>query len=128
MPAQPSAPEDVSSARIDDAAEDDSVLGEAKWQVVANYEDAEDGDSEWTLKGRDQNALDRARKTIEDAIAHSQKMTHVGFLTMPDRSLFPRIVGSKGANVSRLRAETGADITVSRENSTIVIAGESCGL
>lgn len=126
VPVQPSAPAAVSSARIDDAAGDDSELGEVKWQVVANYEDAEEGDSEWTLKGRDQNGLDRARKTIEDAIASSKKMTHVGFLTMPDRTLFPRIVGSKGANVSRLRAETGADITVSRENSTIVIAGKCC--
>jgi KH domain len=50
-------------------------------------------------------------------------MSHVGFLTLPDRSVFPRIVGTKGANVARLRAQTGADITVSRENSTIVIIG-----
>ena len=42
---------------------------------------------------------------------------------MPDRSAFPMIVGTKGANVSRLRAETGADITVGRDNNTIVIIG-----
>jgi len=123
VPAQPSVPTIVSSARIDEAGDDDSGLPEVQWQVVANSEDAEEGDSEWTLKGRDQNGLDRARKAIEEAIVNAKKMTHVGFLTMPDRSLFPRIVGSKGANVSRLRTETGADITVSRENSTIVIAG-----
>jgi hypothetical protein len=126
VPTQPSVPATVSSARIDDAGGDDSSSPEVQWQVVVNSEDAEEGDSEWTLNGRDQNGLERARKTIEDAITSAKKMTHVGFLTMPDRSLFPRIVGSKGANVSRLRTETGADITVSRENSTIVIAGE-CG-
>ena len=32
--------------------------------------------------------------------------------------------GAKGANVSRLRQETGADITVSREDNTITIIGE----
>ena len=50
-------------------------------------------------------------------------MTHVGFLTLPDRSMFPRIVGAKGSNVARLRNESGADITVSHEDSTIVIVG-----
>ena len=38
-------------------------------------------------------------------------------------------VGSKGANVSRLRNETGADITVSRQDNTITIIGQwSCSL
>lgn len=123
VPPQPPVLEAVSSARIDDVDEDDSSPVDAQWQIVPNYEDAEEGDSEWTLKGRDQAGLDRARKTIEDAIVNAEKMTHVGFLTMPNRNMFPRIVGSKGANVSRLRVESGADITVSRENSTIVIAG-----
>jgi len=50
-------------------------------------------------------------------------MTHVGFLTLADRSAFPKIVGSKGSNVARLRAETGADITVGRDSNTIVIIG-----
>jgi hypothetical protein len=120
---QPPVLEVVSSARIDEAGDDDSGPVQTHWQIQANYQDAEEGDSEWTLRGRDQAGLDRARKTIEDAIVNAEMMTHVGFLTMPDRSMFPRIVGSKGANVSRLRAESGADITVSRENSTIVIAG-----
>ena len=56
---------------------------------------------------------------------------YVGFLTLPDRSMFPRIVGAKGSNVARLRNESGADITVSHEDSTIVIVGEclrvACG-
>jgi len=128
VPTQPSVPATVSSARIDDTGDNDSSLPEVQWQVVANSEDAEEGDSEWTLKGRDQNGLERARKTIEEALTNAKKMTHVGFLTMPDRSLFPRIVGSKGANVSRLRTETGADITVSRENCTIVIAGSEASI
>jgi hypothetical protein len=113
---------ETTAARIDDA-QDNTVI-DIQWQVTPNYQDAEEGESEWTLKARDQAGLERARKAIQDAVENAETMSHVGFLTLADRSTFPRIVGSKGANVSRLRAETGADITVSRENSTIVIIGE----
>ncbi|KIK67202.1 hypothetical protein GYMLUDRAFT_37269 [Collybiopsis luxurians FD-317 M1] len=109
------------AARIDE--EEDTSVPEMEWEVIPNYENAEEGDSVWTLKARDQAGLERAEKLIHEAIEHAKGMSFVGFLTLPDRSTFPRIVGSKGANVMRLRNETGADITVSRENSTIVIVG-----
>ncbi|CAL1707288.1 unnamed protein product [Somion occarium] len=121
------APQSDSSARIDDA-DDSAPAVEAQWQVVPNYQDAEAGESEWTFKARDQASLDRAIKLVQDAVEHAEKMTHVGFLTLPDRSSFPRIVGSKGANVARLRAESGADITVSREDSTVVIVGSESAI
>lgn len=113
----------ATAARIDEAADDTSERG-FQWEVISNYHDAEEGDSEWTLKARDQAGLDRAQKLIAEAIEHAEKSSSVGFLTLPDRSFFPRIVGTKGANVARLRAETGADITVSRENNTIIIIGK----
>jgi hypothetical protein len=120
--AVPSRPTDI-SARIDEA----ESIPDVQWEVVPNYQDVEDGISTWTLKARDQAGLGRAHKLIKEAIDHAERMSHVGFLTLSDRSMFPRIVGSKGANVARLRNETGADITVSRENSTIVIIGELIG-
>ena len=120
--AVPTPPPGAASARIDETGEDEEGI---QWHVEVNYSEGEEGDLEWTVKARDQSGLDHAREIIEEAIEHAMTMTHVGFLTMPDRSLFPRIVGTRGANVSRLRAETGADITVSREDSMIVIAGES---
>ncbi|TFY70609.1 hypothetical protein EVG20_g2391 [Dentipellis fragilis] len=124
-PAQSSAA--AASARIDDT--EDSLGGaEVQWQVVPNYQDAEEGASEWTLKARDQAGLDRAKKIVQDAIARAEGMTQIGFLTLPDRSSFPRIVGSKGSNIARLHNETGADITVSRENSTIVLMGSASAL
>jgi len=106
-------------ARIDDNNEGDGV----EWHVVANYQDAEVGDSEWTLKARDDEALKHGKRILNDALEHAQSSSHVGYLTLADRSVFPRIVGAKGANVARLRAETGADITVGREDNTIVIVG-----
>jgi len=122
VPSHPPQPEAAAaSARIDDTT--DEPASESLWQVTQNYQDAEEGDSEWTLKARDQASLDRAQKAVQDAIANAERMSHVGFLTLADRSTFPRIVGTKGATVSRLRSDTGADITVSREDSTIVIIG-----
>ena len=118
----PTPPSGAVSARIDETGEDE---GGTQWHVEANHSEEGGGDVEWTVKARDQGGLDRARETIEEAIEHAKTMTHVGFLTMPDRRLFPRIIGSRGSNVIRLRAETGADITVSREDSLIVIVGES---
>ena len=122
LPSRP-LPTVTPSARIDDF-EGNSASPEFEWEVITNYQDAEEGDSIWTLGARDQEGLEKAEKAIADSIASAERMSHVGFLTLPDRSSFPRIVGSKGANVARLRNETGADITVSRENNTIVIIGQ----
>ncbi|KAF9568060.1 hypothetical protein CPC08DRAFT_746592 [Agrocybe pediades] len=120
QPAKQSTPaRPAPSARIDDEVNPN----EPEWEVAENYQDAEEGDSVWTIKARDQAGLEKAEKLIKEAIDNAARLSHVGFLTLPDRSAFPRIVGSKGANVARLRNETGADITVSRENSTIVIIG-----
>ncbi|TFK44402.1 hypothetical protein BDQ12DRAFT_641030 [Crucibulum laeve] len=120
VPARP-VPTSTPSARIDEAA-DDEATG-IQWEVVSNYQNAEEGDSTWTLKARDQAGLEKAEKYVKEAIEHAERMSHVGFLTLPDRSSFPRIVGSKGSNVARLRNETGADITVSRDDNTITIVG-----
>jgi hypothetical protein len=121
LPSRP-APTGAATARIDepDAAEESS---EVTWEVVANYEGAQEGESTWTLNARDAAGLEKATEHVQDAIEHAQKMSKVGFLTLPDRSIFPRIIGAKGANVARLRAETGADIQVSRDTNTVVIIG-----
>ncbi|KAL1695551.1 hypothetical protein GGG16DRAFT_86381 [Schizophyllum commune] len=122
VPSRPPANGGTSDARIDDAVEEEQAPA-YQWEVTTNYQDAEEGDSVWTLKARDQEGLDRAKAAVEEAIKAAERMSHVGFLTLPDRSVFPRIVGSKGSTVARLRNETGADITVGRENNTIVIIG-----
>ncbi|THG99164.1 hypothetical protein EW145_g7314 [Phellinidium pouzarii] len=128
-PVLPTRPEggDVASARIDDAEEGTATRG-VEWQVVPYYQSAEEGESVWTLKARDDAGLEKAKKVIAEAVHQAESSSLVGFLTLPDRTAFPRIVGSKGANVSRLRAETGADITVSRENNTITIIGSESSI
>ncbi|KAL0956379.1 hypothetical protein HGRIS_002526 [Hohenbuehelia grisea] len=128
---EPQSQPGAKAARIDEPEEGDEVDGAAlgaQWEVVPNHQDLEEGDSTWTLKARDQAGLDQARKAIAEAIEQAARMSHVGFLTLADRSMFPRIVGTKGANVSRLRAETGADITVGREDNTIIIIGSEADI
>ena len=118
-PSRPSNSE-TPTARVDDV--EDSVV-EAQWEVAENYTDAEEGESTWALKGRNQEGIDKAKATITQAIENAQAATHVGFLTLPDRSSFPRIVGAKGSNIARLHDMTGAHILVGRENNTIIITG-----
>lgn len=108
--AVPTRPTDASApaARIDEVG-DDNAPADLQWQVIANYQDSEEGDSEWTLKARDQASLDRAQKRIEEAIESASKMTHVGFLTMPDRSMFPRVSASLSINVHMAHHDDWAD-------------------
>lgn len=143
VPSKPSNPQPSEHvARIDD--DDDSSPQKVRWEVVPNYRDAEEGSSEWTLRAKDQTSLDKATSFITAAIERAEKAAYVGFLVVSDRSVFPRIVGSKGAysrwyfqtlaynsflgaNISRLRLETGADITVGRDDNVITIVGsEDC--
>ncbi|KAG6845298.1 hypothetical protein H0H87_011148 [Tephrocybe sp. NHM501043] len=120
-PVRPASSE-APTARIDEA--EDESTPKILWQVALNYQNGEDGDAIWTLRARDQAALERAQKQIKEAIDNAELASHIGYLTLADRSVFPRIVGTKGANVARLRAETGADIIVGREDNTIVITGK----
>ena len=125
QPTKPSLPTRPSgstapAARVDDA---ESAVTEAQWEVVENYTDAEEGESTWTLRARDQANIDKAKSAIQEAVDKAKAATHVGFLTLPDRSSFPRIVGAKGSNIARLHAMTGASIHVGRENNTITITG-----
>jgi rRNA processing protein Krr1/Pno1 len=116
-------PEGASDARIDDET-GDAEIPASQWQVVENYKDVDEGDSTWTLKGKDEASLAKAEKLVIQGIENAAKKSHVGYLTLADRSSFPRIVGTRGANVARLRDESGADITVGRENNVIVIVGK----
>jgi hypothetical protein len=122
QPTKPSLPSRPSGSTAPAARVDDAVT-EAQWEVVENYTDAEEGESTWTLRARDQANLDKAKSAIQEAVDKAKAATHVGFLTLPDRSSFPRIVGAKGSNIARLHAMTGASIHVGRENNTITITG-----
>ncbi|WVR00176.1 hypothetical protein IAU59_007318 [Kwoniella sp. CBS 9459] len=114
------------TARIDlSAGDDDDAVPdvEGEWEIVENYQGAEDGDLDWTVRAKEED-LDKAVAVLESALEKAKAATHVGLLTGLPRSAFPRIIGSKGATISRMRAETGADIQVSKDDDLITITGD----
>ncbi|KAK4684762.1 hypothetical protein P7C73_g5402, partial [Tremellales sp. Uapishka_1] len=119
--ARPSTNGHSSSARIDVDQQEEDVEGE--WELRENYQGAEDGEKEWIVKAKEDD-LEKAVKILEDAISQAKAATHVGALTGLPRSAFPRIIGTKGATISRLRAETGTDIVVGKDDDLITITGD----
>jgi hypothetical protein len=84
------------AARIDfdggDNQEAEEVTG--NWEVIQNYQDGDDSEQEWTVKGKEEN-LDKLVSILESAVEKAKSATHVGLLTGLPRSTFPRIIGSK---------------------------------
>lgn len=126
LPSAPAKPKHVRSddiaaktARIDLDADDTE---EGEWEVRTNYEDAPEGSLDWVVKAKEED-LDAAQAILDKAVSSAAAATHVGLLTGLPRSAFPRIIGSKGATITRLRAETGADIHVGKEDDLITITG-----
>ncbi|WVR07663.1 hypothetical protein IAU60_004705 [Kwoniella sp. DSM 27419] len=112
------------TARIDIGGDDEvPELEEGQWELVENYQDAQDGEQEWVVRAKEED-LDKAVSVLESAIEKAKAATHVGLLTGLPRSAFPRIIGSKGATISRIRAATGADVQVSKDDDLITITGD----
>jgi hypothetical protein len=92
-------------ARIDDES---GPITDIQWTIQSNFERAEEEDTSWTLKAPNQTSLEKAEKRFDEALKAAQKASHIGYLRLPNRKAFPRIVGTKGSMVNRLRDETGA--------------------
>ncbi|ORY33442.1 putative SCP160 protein [Naematelia encephala] len=117
------------AARIDlDAAEQDEELVQGEWELRDNFEGMPAGDLDWVVHARSEEELEKAVKLLESAAEKAKSSTHVGLLTGLPRSAFPRIIGSKGATISRLRVETGADIQVGKDDDLIVITGDEASV
>lgn len=122
-PTRPAA--DGAAARID---QEDALPQDVEWVTGPNYVGAEEGDVEWTFRGKTDESLASAETLLKEAIDRAAAASHVGFLTLTDRSAFPRIVGAKGATVQRLRHETDTEITVGKGDNTIIIVGSQSAI
>lgn len=84
------------AARIDldggDDQEAEDIAG--NFEIVQNYQDGDDSEQEWTVRGKEEN-LDKLAALLETAVEKAKSATHVGLLTGLSRSAFPRIIGSK---------------------------------
>ncbi|WVW86191.1 hypothetical protein I302_108232 [Kwoniella bestiolae CBS 10118] len=115
------------TARIDLSAggdEEDVVDVEGDFELVENYQNYPEGEQEWSVRAKEEADLERAVEVLEGALEKAKTATHLGLLTGLPRSAFPRIIGSKGSTISRIRVETGADVQVSKDDDLITITGD----
>lgn len=110
----------ASNGRIDIDEDEQTSDVDYIFEIFPRYAGQGDETVEWTLKSRNQAALDKAQKTVADAIKTAEAASHIGVLAGLPQSAFARIVGTKGATVSRLRAESGTDIFIPRDDSNVV--------
>ncbi|WWD03663.1 hypothetical protein V865_001718 [Kwoniella europaea PYCC6329] len=114
------------TARIDLSGgdEDEPVDVEGDFELVENFQNYPEGEQDWSVRAKEEQDLDRAVEVLEGALEKAKAATHVGLLTGLPRSAFPRIIGSKGSTISRIRVETGADVQVSKDDDLITITGD----
>ena len=99
----------------------DEVAGRkvsVRWEVSSYHETRK---AMWTFTAPDEEALREAFRITREARELAKAFTHTGTLTLPDRSAFPRIGGEE--IIASLQAETNTEITLSDEDSDIVILG-----
>ncbi|WVN90844.1 uncharacterized protein L203_106087 [Cryptococcus depauperatus CBS 7841] len=110
-------------ARIDLEGDNDVPAIQGEWVLEKNYNDGDNSESEWFVRAKEED-LDKVTKILEDAVEKAKQATHVGYLSGLPRTAFPRIIGGKGATISRIRLETGANIQVGKEDDLITIIGD----
>ena len=124
------------TARIDLNGGDDTSASEGDWELRQNFEEADEAEMDWMIRAKEED-LDKVVAMLTEAVEKAKAASHgecglrtfsiidasVGLLSGLPRSAFPRIIGSKGATISRLRADTGADINVGKDDDLITITG-----
>lgn len=110
---------------VESRIDDEVVLDDhgVEWKVVEYGAGVEDGEIELTLRAKEEDSLKAAEKIIHGALKKADEITHVGFLTFPDRGAFPRIIGNKGGVINDLSIESNAEIVVPRDDTTVKIYG-----
>ncbi|TIB84727.1 beta and beta-prime subunits of DNA dependent RNA-polymerase [Wallemia mellicola] len=109
-------PEAVSRVDVDG---EDTIAH--RWETYELNTSEDDNDSEWKIHGKDEGSLDKAVKAINNAVEKVKKAECVGYLLLQNRSTFPRIVGSKGSGIERIKNESGVQsLTVSKSDIPLI--------
>ena len=95
-----------------------------EWRVIEYGSHVEPGDADVLLKARDAESLEIGENLVKEAVSNANKSTKTAYMTFPDRSVFPRVIGSKGSVISELCSKTDADINVPKDDFTITIHGK----
>lgn len=74
-----------------------------------------------TVNGKDDQSVNRAVKAIENALDRVKRSEYIGYLVLQNRSTFPRIVGSKGSGIERIKNDSGVQsLTVSKSELPLI--------
>jgi predicted PilT family ATPase len=66
---------------LDGNGEESDVLPEGEWELRDNYEGAQEGEGEWTIRARSEEDLDKVEKVLQEAIDKAKAATHGKCLT-----------------------------------------------
>lgn len=88
---------------------------ENKFTVVANDITPSGNTIPWRLKG-DKEKTSQVEKILQDRIKLAEGANKVGWFYAKDASIFSKIIGPQGKNVSGIREETKNFITIPRNN------------
>ncbi|KAF4554324.1 KH domain-containing protein 1 [Elsinoe fawcettii] len=113
---------------------DDATSAEPHWETHSLHSDAE-GSIPWVLSGPSAAEVDKAKERIERALREAEKSDTVGFLILPDPRSYRLVIGPGGAEINRIRKETGTKVQVpggkgkgGGEGEAIEIVGSSDGV
>lgn len=112
----------ITDATIDTSMAD--VEDNHTWDVVSSIPEADDASVEetipWVLKGQDSESIAKAKEQLLKAVAAAEQ-THVGFLGLPDSSLYRYVIGDRGSIINGIRRETGCRIDIPQLGSSEAI-------
>ncbi|PNS15046.1 Vigilin 1 [Sphaceloma murrayae] len=82
------------------------------WELHPLYSSEAEGTIPWVLSGSSTEEVGKAKERVERALAEAQKSDTVGFLILPDPRSYRLVIGPGGAEINRIRKETGTKVQV----------------
>ncbi|TKX24833.1 KH domain-containing protein 3 [Elsinoe australis] len=105
------------------------------WEMHSLHADDSEGTIPWVLSGSSGDEVNKAKERIERALQEAQKSDTIGFLILPDPRSYRLVIGPGGAEINRIRKETGTKVQVpggkkggSGEGEAIEIVGTKDGV
>ena len=106
------------TSRVDDDTEDEISYN---WELKEIVNVEIEGKSIWTINGKDESSVNKTIEKINKLIEINSNTQFVGYLILQNRSTFPRIVGSKGSGIERVKNESGVQqLTVSKNDLPLI--------
>lgn len=115
---------------------DDEASNAHSWDIVdsSSSVDASDpaysGTIPWILSGSTENVA-KAKAALEKSLDSASRPNAVGYLILPDPTMYRHVIGAGGQTINGIRKKTGVKIDVPKnqaKNEAIEIRGEKEGL